>query len=151
MLGPEWSEGKELASKGAVEISIDAPGCDFDTLVIIMNIFHVRGRQIPKVIESETLLNIALATDYLQCHEAVEDYGLRWSRGLLPDLPSTFGFDTANWIFISYTFRWGDLFQRTTMLAQQHSQGPLNSSSFPILKSVKGIPSQRRAEFAIPH
>lgn len=137
-LGPKWPEGKELASKGSVEIPMDAPGCDFDTLLIIMNIFHLRSRQIPENVKVETLLNLALATDYLQCHEAVEGYGIGWSRSLMPELPNTFSSDTRKWILIAHTFRWKSLFERTTMLAQRQGLRPFDCGSLPIPKSVKG-------------
>lgn len=85
------------------------------------------------------LLKIALVTDYLQCHESVENYGLRWSRNLVPQLQSTFSSDTKSWIMISYTFEWNELFQRTAQLAQQQGKGPLDNGALPIPQCIKGI------------
>lgn len=138
-LSANWPEGKDFTEKGSAEISIDGPGCDPETLSIILHIFHALGRHVPKQVTAERLLNIALATDYLQCHAAVEDYGRRWAETLNPSLPRAYDMETKDWILISYTFRWQELFQTTTTLAQRHGQGPLDTGGLPIPKLVKGI------------
>lgn len=137
-LKSNWPEGRELAEKGTAEISLDGPGCDPWALLLILHIFHARGRHVPETVSLKTLLKIALATDYLQCHESVENYGLRWSRNLVPQLPSTFSSNTKSSIMISYTFGWNELFQRTTQLAQQQGKGPLDTAALPIPQSIKG-------------
>lgn len=76
-LGTDWPEGKDLIEMGSAELTIGGPGCDYSTLSIILHIFHALGRRVPKSVSTDALLNIAVATDYLQCHAAVEEYGLR--------------------------------------------------------------------------
>jgi hypothetical protein len=138
-LGSQWHEGKELASTDLAEIPLDVPGCDSTSLKILMDIFHHRARQVPREIEFEVLLNIALATDYLQCHEAVERYGYSWLHKLTPRVTTKFSPNTKNWMFTAYVFGDNTIFGLCTMLAQQGGSGPFDCGSLPLPAFVKGI------------
>lgn len=137
-LGRRWHEGKELASTGSAEVLVDSPGCDSTTLEIIMDILHLRTRKVPKQIGFDILLNIALATDYLQCHEAVEPYGYRWLQDLAPRMQNRFSSSTKCWMFMAHVYKRNCLFRICTRLAQQEANGPFDSGCLPFPAFIKG-------------
>lgn len=72
MLTPRWREGQELGANGSMEVNI--PDTDPDALFIILNIIHCRGARIPRVVNLDTLTELAVLVDYFQCHDALEPY-----------------------------------------------------------------------------
>lgn len=96
---------KEPASTGSAEILIDGPGCDFAAVEIILDIPHLRTRKVPKQIGFGTLLSIAMATDYLQCHDAVEPYGHSWLHELTPRMRTKFSSSTKFWMFMAHALK----------------------------------------------
>lgn len=76
MLSSRWDEGRSLAANGKVEIKLK------DThpfaLKIILNVTHLKFRQLPKKLTWEQLLEVAVATDYLHCHEMMAPFATKW-------------------------------------------------------------------------
>ncbi|KAJ5372072.1 hypothetical protein N7517_004078, partial [Penicillium concentricum] len=123
-----WAEGHAPSTKGSAEIPVNywKP----DILLIILNLIHGRLRQIPLRLSLPQLSDIAVATDYFQCHEVVE----------------VFAEDTKTWVMISCVFKSPDIFKQTTRIAMEQATGPFDTSNLPIPKSVKDAIDQARQE-----
>lgn len=82
MLSSRWDEGRSLAANGKVEIKLkDTPPF---ALKIILNVAHLKFRQLPKKLTWEQLLEVAVATDYLHCHEVMGPFATMWIDDLFP-------------------------------------------------------------------
>lgn len=136
MLKNGWAEGDALSKKGFVEIPVN--GCKPDILLIILNLIHGRLRQIPLTLSLPQLSDIAVVTDFFQCHEVVEVFAGIWIKALESLVPSSFSQDMKIWMMISFVFKSPDIFKRTTKIAMQQATGPFDTSTLPIPKSVKG-------------
>lgn len=137
-LGANWPEGRELAENGSTELLIDGPGCDARTLLTILLILHALSREVSNSVNPGRLWKIALATDYLQCHAAVEPYGQGWVEEFKGIIPRTWCEKAKNWIMISSTFRY-EVFRAMNMLAQRRGEAPFDTGGLPIPKSVQDI------------
>ncbi|KAJ5114536.1 hypothetical protein NUU61_000295 [Penicillium alfredii] len=73
-----WPEGKVLSEQGKVEMAMH--DCDADVLLIILNILHCHLWQIPQSVTLDMMIDLALTTDLLECHEAVNVFGAHVGR-----------------------------------------------------------------------
>ncbi|CAI7636383.1 unnamed protein product [Penicillium glandicola] len=135
MLRSCWTEGNSLSTKGSAEIPVN--DCKPDILLIILNLIHGRLRQIPLKLSLPQLSDIAVATDFFQCHEVVEVFADIWIKALESLVPSSLSQDMKTWMMISCIFKSPKIFKRTTKVAMQQATGPFDTSNFPIPKSTK--------------
>ncbi|PVH91883.1 hypothetical protein DM02DRAFT_702549, partial [Periconia macrospinosa] len=116
MLASPWFR-RTLTRDGFIEASKDpsdgryhvlASDWDEEALLILLNIFHVRTRQVPTTVSLEMLAKVAVLVDYyeLQNAEVMERDTRDWITELRRSvkIPSTYCRDLMLWICISRVF-----------------------------------------------
>ncbi|KUM64207.1 hypothetical protein ACN42_g2867 [Penicillium freii] len=136
MLKGCWAEGDALSTKGFAEIPVN--DCRPDILLIMLNIIHGRSRRVPRKVSLPQLTDIAVTTDFFQCHEALEIFAGIWIQDLKSLVSSSFSEDTKKWIMIAWVFNSNDILRRAETIAMQQGTGPFQTSNLPIPKSIKG-------------
>jgi hypothetical protein len=124
---------------------ISASGWDEEAFLILLNIFHLRKRQIPKTISLELFAKIAVLVDYyeLKKAEAIEDYVDIWAAHTRHSyaVPTSYGRDLVLWMCVSAIFDLSDEFEKATAVAIQRSTGLIRTLSLPIpLRAIRRFP-----------
>ncbi|KAJ5193060.1 hypothetical protein N7449_009202 [Penicillium cf. viridicatum] len=145
MLKNCWAEGNALSTKGSVEIPVN--DCEPDILLIILNLIHGRSRQVTRKLSLSQLTKIAVATDFFQCHEAIEVFADIWINGLKSLVSSTFSENTKLWMMIAWVFKSNDTLRLTEKIAMQQGTGPFQTGNLPIPKSIKDKIDQARQKY----
>ncbi|KAJ5472393.1 hypothetical protein N7530_006394, partial [Penicillium desertorum] len=145
MLKACWAEGVALSTKGSVEIPVN--DCKPEILLIILNIIHGRSQQVPRKLSLPQLTDIAVATDFFQCHEALEVFAGIWIQDIKPLVWSSFSEDTKKWMMIAWVFKSNDILRQTETIAMQEGTGPFQTSNLPIPKSIKDKIDQARQKY----
>jgi len=113
MLKPNFYEGSTLVSSGKVEISL--PDDDPDLLAILLNIIHGRNKKVPRVIGLDKLTGLTSLVDKYQMQEAIAAFAEIWIEGFnLNKETLTTERDLLRWLFISWVFENGAIFERTS-------------------------------------
>jgi hypothetical protein len=137
MLKTCWAEGDALSTKGSVEIPVN--DCKPEILLIILNVIHGRSRQVPLELSLPQLTDIAVATDFFQCHEAIELFAGIWIEKLKSLISPAFSESTKKWMMIAWVFKSNDILRQTETIAMQQGTGPIETSNLPIPKNIKGV------------
>lgn len=137
MLKSCWAEGNALSKKGSVQIPVN--DCKPDILLIILNIIHGRTRRVPQKLSLPQLTDIAVATDFFQCHEAIEIFADIWIQNLKSLVSPSFSENTKQWIMVAWVFNSNDILRRAETIAMQQETGSFQTSNLPIPKSIKGV------------
>lgn len=115
---------------------VDASDWDEEAFLILLNIFHLRKRQIPKIMSVEMLAKIAVLVDYyeLEKAEAIEDYVDTWTYHVRRNypVPTSYGRDLVLWMCISAVFDLSTEFKEATAVAIRESTGSVQTLSLPI-------------------
>lgn len=122
-------------SDGRIHLTL-AEGFDPKAVTIVLNAIHSRGSKVPRAVDLETLAKIAFFVDRFQLYDAVEVYADRWITKLEDQLGDAYDRDLVFWIYTSYVFRRGDLFQAATKIAAAHTDGPLRTLGLPIREKI---------------
>jgi hypothetical protein len=116
---------------------------DFDegAFIIMMNIFHLRNRKVPRTITLEMLAEIAVIADYYNCDESIELFVDIWVADLesKTPVPATYCRDLVLWMWVSYAFKLSDIFKQTTSVAIKQCAGPFRDLGFPIPASYSSM------------
>ncbi|KAL9561201.1 hypothetical protein ACKAV7_014556 [Fusarium commune] len=97
-----------------------------EALVILLDIIHGHHRSLPKRVELDILIEIAMLCDYYQCQEIVETFAERWITAFGEDKPYEEE-ATMNWMFIAWVFQKGHLFTSMVAATLQHSRIPMHT------------------------
>lgn len=76
MLRPEFKEGKQLASDGALEVPL--PDDNVDAMTIICKILHLRHEKVPRRLNTTQLYEVAVLADKYQCNAALGPIAEHW-------------------------------------------------------------------------
>lgn len=133
------SPGKEGVVLSSSTYTINAPECNVEPMLILMNIIHGRVRSVPRSVSLEMLVQIAVIVDYYDCHEVVELFADCWIRELSHSLPTEHGRDLLLWLAVSWVFSQKALFKTMTEVAVKKSKGPLQTLGLPIPSRIVGI------------
>lgn len=136
MLTPRWQEGQALGAGGSIELNI--PETDPYTLLIILDIIHCRRARVPRVVNFDKLIDLAVLADYFQCHEALEPYPSIWLESLREEVPSVHSNMLVKWIFVSWVFNYDAIFSRVTRIAQRQATYDIYLLELPIPESIYG-------------
>lgn len=134
MLTPRWREGQVLGADGSIEVNI--PETDPYALLIILDIIHCRGARVPRIVDFDKLIDLAVLTDYFQCHEALEPYPSIWLESLKGKVPSVHSNIIVKWIFVSWVFNYDAIFSRVTRTAQRQALCDIALLELPIPQSI---------------
>jgi hypothetical protein len=138
--GP-WKESQDLAAGERIEIKRgDRDVESIDALLILMNVIHGHGRKVPREVTLDTLADIAMHVDYMECYEAVDVMAEIWIDKLLKSMPFTFCDDIVSWIFISWVFQQPSAFTTATKIAVTQSQQRIDPGSLAIPQRILGTP-----------
>jgi hypothetical protein len=113
---------------------------DEDAFLILMNIFHVRNRKVPRTISLEMLAKIALLVDYYDCAEAIEQFTEIWVADLRTTgpIPTTYCRDLILWIWVSWIFKLPDRYQESTEIAIKQCTESIRNLGLPIPSWITG-------------
>ena len=136
---------RSAGSREAVPLSdgyLHVPASEWDeaALLALLNILHLRKRQVSKEITLEMLAQIAVLVDYyeLKNEEAIADNVDAWVdyvRSTRP-VPTHYGRDLMLWICVSATFDLSLEFEKATAVAIQESTGAIQTLGLPIRQSI---------------
>lgn len=133
----EYAEGSK-ESDGLYHIP--ASEWDEQALLILLNIFHVRTRQVPATVSLEMLAKIAVLVDYyeLENAEVIERDVKDWTAGvrLNAPMPESYCRDLILWIYVSQVFGMNQEFEKATALAITGSKDPIQTLGLPIRPKV---------------
>lgn len=130
-----WSEGEALRKKRNVELEIT--DANPEAVLILLNAIHGHLRRVPKVVNLNLLVELAVLVDYFQCHEILDLFSDLWVEALRSSVPSDYTNDVPRWIFISWVFRKADIFKQVTEVAQHQVTGELCTLQLPIPAALK--------------
>jgi hypothetical protein len=133
-----WSESNRHEVDGLFHIT--AEDWDEDSFLILLNILHLRNRQVPRTVTLEMLAKIAVLVDYYECGEAIELFTDMWITSLTKGtkIPSIHNRDLVLWIWISWVFNLSDCFERATAVAIKQSDEGIRSLDLPLPTKVIG-------------
>lgn len=138
LLNDAWVESSRDPSDGLLRIA--ASDWDEEAFLILLNIFHLRNRSIPRTVNLDTLARIAVIVDYYESYEAVDLFRDMWIKDIreTSELPSTYCRDLILWIWISWVFDLAKEFRKTTLTAILCSTEPIRSFELPLPTLVTG-------------
>jgi hypothetical protein len=149
MLASPWFE-RAMKKEGWAESSRDSKDglfyvtttdWDPDAFLILLNIFHVRNRGVPRSVSLEMFAKIAVLVDYYECDEAIELVQEKWIGWLKKNksFPSTYDRDLILWIWVSWAFKLEDYFEQATIVAIKRSKEDFRTLELPIPAKVSGM------------
>lgn len=140
MFTGDWREATEKNEDGLLTWRV---GDSFDpsAFITVMNIVHGRNKDVPRVVDLESLAKIAVVTDDLQCDDAIGIYPDAWINGLKNSLPSTYCRELIFWIMISFFFHDQHTFSSATRTAILGSDNEVPSLGVPIHEDIISKPS----------
>ena len=130
-----FKEGTELSKTKSLELPL--PDDDSDALLILLEIFHGRYRQVPRQVSLDQLAAIAILVDKYDCLESAELFFPHWRASVAPDLPVIVDHSFMRWLCVAYVFRLEE-FRALTATAQKCSDGPLSAENLVIPYGVLG-------------
>lgn len=133
-----WSESARNERDGFFHIT--AAEWDAEAFLILLNIFHIRNRKVPRTVSLEMLAKIAVLADYYECHEVLELFTTMWLECLKKSSPIRQVYDRylVLWICISWVFDVKDFFAQATAIVVQKSDESLRTLGLPIPAKVSG-------------
>ena len=114
---------------------------DEEALHNLLNILHLKNRQVPGVVDIEMLAKIAVLVDRYQCCEATEVFTAMWITATMHTQaqPKTYCRELILWLYIIIVFRLETLFPTVTAIAIAHNPcGVLDTLGLPIPAPVTG-------------
>lgn len=134
--GRNWKEGVPDKIDGLYHIS--AEDWDADALLILLNVFHHRNRQVPRSVSLEMLAKITVLIDYYDCAEAVELCTERWVDQLkrTSPVPSSFCRNLVLWMCIAWVLKLPHEFRKTTIIAINRKDEELSTLGLPIMGCI---------------
>jgi hypothetical protein len=134
-----WMESHRNPEDNMLHIS--AEDWDEEAFVIMMNIFHLRNRQVPRTVTLDMLAKIAVVADYYECTESIELFVEIWLASLKTQspIPTTYCLELIMWIWVSWTFKWAEIFKQSTDVAIKQCDEPFQNLGLPIPSIHCGI------------
>lgn len=111
------------------------PIFDPEAFCIVLCIIHSQTRDLPEVVSSQLLAEIAIIVDDLECHDVVWDYASQWMQILKQHCKIKGDFDS---IFCSFVFQDKVVFEQSTRLNIQRNTDAIEHTDLPIPPSIIG-------------
>lgn len=104
---------------------------------MLLNIFHLQTKQVPRVIPVESLAKAGVLIDYYDCGEAIEIFTTMWIDELRNiAIPSVYCRNLALWIWIAWIFDLPKHFEDASAVAIKHGKAAMDNLELPIPASV---------------
>ncbi|KAI4696593.1 uncharacterized protein J4E88_000770 [Alternaria novae-zelandiae] len=99
---------------------------DSEAFAILLNMLHLRFRQVPKELSLELLAKVAMLVDYYQCWEAFDLIANLWVTNAQRKhrVPYTYGRELMMWMLVSWVFKLDTVFDSTTNVALRKNNRP---------------------------
>jgi len=135
--GGKWREG--IPNNGRYHIPVE--NWDGEAFLILLNMLHIRTRNIPRWVSLGMLAKIAVLVDYYDCVEAVQPWTKIWIRHLkdTTHIPSRPCRDLKLWMCIAWVLKLPQEFAQTTAVAIKRCRKDdlsLSTSDLPITTLV---------------
>ncbi|PGH09680.1 hypothetical protein AJ80_07631 [Polytolypa hystricis UAMH7299] len=142
LLNGKFREGHELQMTGTTEIAL--PDDNPDIMVALLNIIHGFPGKVPRHLNLEALLEVAVLVDKYQLLESVELFLETWLKKVHPaERITRFSDRVTYWICIGHAFQKPSLLKPMMATAKYMFKGPLNTLGLPIPKSIVGKEKSR--------
>ena len=108
------------------------------SFLILMLIIHGRTRAVPRKISLKRLSEMAVLVDYYECYEAVEVFSDMWidmEQRHVSRISNII--DAERWLFISWVFQRGAMFQKSSHFLQRCGEDKLLTKELPIPGHVR--------------
>ena len=110
-----WSENHK-ADDGFYHM--DTADWDPEAFTILLNMLHLRFRQVSRSLSLELLAKVAMLVDYYQCWEAFDLIADVWANNAqMYQIKSTYDRDLMLWMLVSWVFKLDTVFHSTTGIA----------------------------------
>jgi hypothetical protein len=128
----KWFESTRDEGDGLFHLT--ATDWDAEAFLILLKIFHVRHRDVPKEVSLELLAKIAVLVDYYEFGETVELFSETWISSAKAKIMRSLVYDRnlVLWMWVSWVFGVDDIFTETTATAIRQSKESLNTLKLPI-------------------
>ena len=133
-----WSESRKFEDD---LYHLTAKDWDPEVFQILLDILHLRNRQVPSSVTLETLAKFAVLVDYYGCWEAVEVWTNIWIKDVekKEPVPTVYSRELVLWMSIAWVFELYEIFNKTTLIALRQSQTPMiQDMGLPISAVVVG-------------
>ena len=87
LLRGSMKEATELRENGNTTLLL--PDDDPDAFLILLNIIHLNNRLVPRGVDFDKLLQLAILVDKYEVHDATRLYACLWLKGLRSQVPQT--------------------------------------------------------------
>lgn len=113
---------------------ITATDRNLDTFHMLLNIFHLRMKNIPRNLPLELLAQVGVLVDYYDCQEAVSFFSFIWTENIKTNIkvPDTYCRDLILLMWVSWAFDLSDQFRKTTAIAIQACTEPIHTLDLPL-------------------
>lgn len=115
-----------------------APIFDPKAFEIVIKIIHGKNRDIPRVVNTELLAEIATIVDDLECHDALWFFAQGWIGDCIYTAPPMMCTAVAQMILISFVFDKPTLFEASTKTAMMTHIGSFPTCGLPIRPKIVG-------------
>lgn len=129
-----WAESELVDG----QYRISAQDWDEDALLLVLNILHLRNKQVPRTVSLDMLAKIAILVDYYSCGEAVELFTDMWIKDakMKAAVPQSYCRDLVLWIWISWVFDLSQQFAKATAVAVSQCTEAMQTLNLPISEKV---------------
>ena len=105
---------------------INTTDWDQEAFTILLNMLHLRFRQVPKSLSLELLAKVAMLVDYYRCWEAFDLIADLWITDLRKEhkIPQTYSRESMLWMLVSWVFKLDEVFSSTTKNALLQNDEP---------------------------
>ncbi|KAH8693469.1 hypothetical protein GQ44DRAFT_584495, partial [Phaeosphaeriaceae sp. PMI808] len=133
LLTGAWSESRRSEEDGYLHLNVGEPW-DAEAFLVILNAFHLKNKQLPRVLELEMLAKVAQLADYYECKESLEVWTTMWIINLKSraPIPPTYCRELIMWLCIAWVFDEEVQFQRVFAVAAEKSMGAIQTLMLPI-------------------
>ncbi|KAF1959275.1 hypothetical protein CC80DRAFT_585679 [Byssothecium circinans] len=142
--GEIWKEGIRNEEDGCYYILVEK--WDAEAFLILLNVLHLRNRQVPRSVSLSMLTKIAVLADYFTCTEAIELSTEIWVKDLkdTTPIPSNYCQNLILWMCITWVLRLPQEFTQATGIAiRQRTLAGLPTLDLPIIGFVDKLATAR--------
>ncbi|CAI4218409.1 unnamed protein product [Parascedosporium putredinis] len=143
MHSKNWKAPTKTPDGAMLEWSVAEP-FDSDAFITIMNVIHGRNSRVPGTVDLEALAKMAVVTDYLMCHEAMELVSRTWIESIGSDLPTLLNRDLVLWLLVTSVFKNPVRYRQLTRTAILESEAEVPTLGLPISSKIIGDIEEKR-------
>ncbi|KAF2117932.1 hypothetical protein BDV96DRAFT_644269 [Lophiotrema nucula] len=141
----DYVEGSRDQVDGLYHVS--AEGWDEEAFLLLMNIFHLQHRKVPKTLELEMLAKVAVLVDYYECGEAIAFFTDIWAKDMKDTIavPTTYCRDLILWVWVAWVFEIADKFEEATaVVLTRGDEQEMRTCDLPIQSVIRTELENRR-------